>query len=156
MTWKWAKGIEALTQGSFGDPVNGTTGYRICLYDEISGTPTHLMGLSVAPGGTCATMPCWKPLADKGWLYKYAATNPYGVSKLTVKGGLAGKPVVKLLARSVQLAVPTPFSASQLFAENDEVIVQLSRDDASACWESRFAVSGTKANTVLSFKARAP
>lgn len=102
--WKWRKGFATLTQASFGNPVSGGTGYRLCVYDTNFGPPTFAIGALVAAGGSCGGNPCWKPLSDKGWKYVNSATNAHRSKKIVLKGGDPGTPKVILKGLGTNLA----------------------------------------------------
>src|SRR5262249_41009412 len=57
LAWTWSRGTVAT--GGFGDPVNGATGYVLCVYDAVGGTPALRARGWVAAGGTCGTRACW-------------------------------------------------------------------------------------------------
>ena len=82
-----------LVQGDFGDPLNGGTSYQLCVYDQTGGSPTLKMGATVAPGAP------WRALGSSGWDYKNKTGNADGITKLSLKGGAAGKS--KLQAKGV-------------------------------------------------------
>ena len=95
----------AVTQGQFGDPVNGTTAYAVCVYDAAN----NLKGeYSLArPGATCGDKPCWKALSDKGYLYKDKYTTADGILLAKLQGGDAGKGQVKIKGKNSTGKLPT-------------------------------------------------
>ncbi len=95
----------AVTQGQFGDPVNGSTAYAVCLYDAAN----QLRGeYSLAQAGaTCGNKPCWKALSDKGYIYKDKDTTAYGILLAKLKGGDAGKGQVKIKGKNSSGNLPT-------------------------------------------------
>jgi len=110
----------------------------------------------IAAGGTCGTKPCWKALRNKGWAYKNAPRNADGLTKLQLKGGLAGKPQVQVQGKGASLSLPTPVSSTKVLNQDPAVIVQLQRTDAPGCWSSTFDGSSTKNNDGVQFKAVTP
>lgn len=154
--WKWSKGTAALDQASFGDPLNGTTSYRLCVYDQSAGLPALKMEAVVDPGGTCLTKPCWRAVSDKGWKYTSRDGNGYGINKVLVKGGAAGRPSVQVAGKAGNLPVPAPFSVSEYFDQDTQLIVQLHSSSPASCWESSYGIANTTANDGSSFKAKTP
>jgi hypothetical protein len=127
--------VPVVAQGDFGDPVDGSTVYSLCLYDD---TATLAAALEVARAGQdCGTppRPCWQAISTKGYKYKDKDASAAGVAKIVAKGGdpLTGKVVVKAAnnAAKGQTSLPTGI-APQL--ENDtQATVQLVTSDA-ACF----------------------
>jgi hypothetical protein len=78
------------------------------------------------------------------------------MSKATLKGGVAGKPQVKVRAQGASLQFPATISGTQFFEQDPSVIVQLHSSDPVHCWSSSFAPSSTKKNDGMQFKATAP
>jgi hypothetical protein len=97
--------------------VNGTT-YTLCVYDETAGSAVFKMGAAVAPGGMCGTKTCWKAIRDRGWGYTNRDGNDYGISKMTLKGGDAGKPQALVKAKGASLPLPAPRSATEFFDQD--------------------------------------
>ena len=155
-SWKWSKGTVHLVQAAFGDPVNGTTTYTLCVYDQTGRTHVFKMGASVVPGGMCGTKPCWKAVSDKGWGYKNTNGNADGVSKVQLKGGAAGKPQVQVQGKGATLPLPAPTSGIEFFDQDPAVIVQLHSSSPANCWSSTFGGQSTKKNDGGQFKATTP
>lgn len=97
---KFVKG-PAITQADLGDPTGADlTGYALCLYDEIG---TRVASLAVSRANEiCGVQfaqfpkPCWRslggsPPSGKGFAYKDVFAESAGISKITLKGGQAGK-----------------------------------------------------------------
>ena len=99
----------ALTQGQFGDPVNGTTAYAVCVYDAAN----QLKGeYSLArPGATCGDKPCWKAVSDKGYAYKDKDATADGIVQAKLSGGDAGKGTVKIQGKNSSGNLPTGVAA---------------------------------------------
>jgi hypothetical protein len=153
--WKWMGGTTQLTQADFGDPLNGSTTYSLCVYDENGGVPQFKMGLVVAAGGTCSGLPCWKSAGSKGWSYKNTLSNWDGVTQIKALGGAAGKPKVKVAGRGASLPLPPPVSFGvQYFEKDPAVIVQLHSSSPANCWSSTFSTASK--NDGGSFKAKTP
>ena len=82
----------------FGDPIGGSTGYAVCLYDEANALRASL--LVDRPGAMCGTKPCWKLVGGPGYKYTDRALVSDGVLQLFMKSGLAGKPKMILKAKN--------------------------------------------------------
>ncbi len=157
LTWKWTKGIDALTQSAFGDPVGGSTNYHVCLYDYVAGAPNTKLTASINAAGICnGDDPCWKTVKNTGWSYKNKVGNTNGIKKVVLKGGEAGKPVVQVQAKGSSVPLPAAISTSAYFSQDTSVVVQLHRSDDATCWSSTFAVPNTKKNDGEQFRATAP
>jgi hypothetical protein len=153
LKWKWQKGIAALTQASFGDPVNGNSSYTACLYDQTGGAPMLKMGVTIAGGGVCGDRPCWKKVGSSGWVYK---DQTGGVTKLLLLGGAAGTPSVQLRSKGTGLPLPAPLNGSTYFDQDTEVILQLHSSNPVDCWSSSFVAVNTSKNDGSQFKAKSP
>ena len=139
--WKWAKG-PTVTAGDLGDPVAGSSGYVLCIFDQ-DGAALSFQA-DIAPGGTCGSAPCWRP-AKTGFKFSDKSAAQDGVSGVQVFAGDLGK--AKLQVSGKGAAVPAtnlPYTPT--------VIVELHRTDAPICWSSEFASHVLKTSN-LSFKA---
>ena len=132
LKWKWAKG-GAVGLGDFGDPVNGSTTYALCLWDRDAGTPELVRSIVLPPGGTCAGKPCWRGNA-KGFLFSDKALAT-GVKQLKLRAGAAGKGQVQLQAKGVGIET---IGAALPFAQSPAVTIQLV-NDLGQCWSSDFS-----------------
>jgi hypothetical protein len=113
------------------------------------------VSLELAAGGTCAGRPCWKPLggtSPSGFSFSDATGAQQGMQKLKVKGGKLGRDKLLAKAGGAALVLPAP-SGSQLFAQDDDVTVQLVTD-AGSCWESVFPPSAAVVNRSDLYKAK--
>jgi hypothetical protein len=146
LVWKWLKG-PALIQNNFGDPVAGSTGFRLCLYDS-----TGLVSqLNVAAGGLCGGNPCWKALGTKGYKFKDAALASDGLLTIILKGGAAGKSKAIVKAKDGNLPVP-----GLALDASTAVTVQLLRNDAaSPCWEGVYPGPAV-VNSTTKYKDKVP
>ncbi len=154
--WIWTKGVLPLALGDLGDPVNGSTSYRLCVYDQTGGLPVFKMGAMVGPGGPCGDSQCWRALGSTGVGYKNKAGDADGITKLWLKSGAAGKSKVQLRGGGAFLPLPTPMSETEFFDQDAAVIVQLSASSPANCWSSTFDGSSTKRNDSAQFKAVTP
>ncbi len=141
LIWKWLKG-PALNQSDFGNPVNGSTSYSLCLY---AGTTAAAMEINV-PG-----VDDWQTLGSSG--YKYSATpdnSNDGTFKLLLKGGDPGKSKVLLKGKTALVPVPTlPLNSP------GGITVQLIRSDGPECWEANYLAASIDESTT-GLKASAP
>jgi hypothetical protein len=155
LQWRWSEGASAMMQSDFGNPLT-TTAYTLCLYDEAGGSAVFKTGATIPAAGTCGTKPCWRAQSTTGWTYRDPAARNDGIKTVTLKGGIAGKPLIKITGAGANLLQPSAFSGSEFFDEDPAVIVQLLRSDEETCWSSTFNVSGTKRNDAAEFKAVGP
>jgi hypothetical protein len=155
LRWRWRKGASMMVQSDFGNPTT-TTGYTLCLYDEIGGMATFKTGATIPAAATCGSKSCWRALSTTGWSYRDMAGGNDGIKSVVMKGGMAGKPLIKIAGAGANLLLPSDFSANQLFDQDTQVIVQLFRSDDETCWGSTFDISGTKRNDAVEFKAVTP
>lgn len=147
LIWKWLKG-PALTQDDFGNPVTGSTGLRLCLYDSAG----QVAQLNATAGGICAGNPCWKALGTAGYKFKDTARTSDGLLTIVVKAGSsAGKSKIVVKAKDGNLpALGLPLDTSTA------VTVQLHRSDAATpCWEAVYPGAAV-ANDPAQFKAKFP
>ena len=134
----------------------GTTVYALCVYDQTANSSVLKMATAVGPGGICGSQPCWKALSDKGWVYKSKLGNGYGITKMRVKAGAAGKPQIQMRAKGSSLPMPAPVSGTNFFDQDPAVIVQLHSSNPANCWSSTFDDQSTKKNDGVQFKAVTP
>ena len=133
--WKLAldKFVSPVAQNQFGDPVTGSTVYRVCLYNDAS---TLVGTLEVNRAGQdCGTpsKPCWKAASTKGYKYKDKSAAADGMLGITGTGGAAlkGKLSVKAANKAAagHTSLPTGIAAQLL---NDAAAtVQVVTSDAS-------------------------
>ena len=85
----------SLSQGDFGDPINGQTSYNLCLFDD-QDEGVGVLHVNRA-GELCAGKDCWKDIG-LGWQYKDKLARSNGVTKLQMKGGPVGRGSIQLKA----------------------------------------------------------
>jgi hypothetical protein len=137
LRWKWLGGSTAVALPAFGDPVNGSTAYHLCLYDTGVGAPSLAFSATVPAGGTCGTRPCWKQIRNR-FSYTNAAATPDGVRQLSLQAtGTTGASIM-VAGRGSNLHTPVSADGVYLLREFPEVIVQLQRSDSLSCWEAVF------------------
>jgi cysteine-rich repeat protein len=135
LLWKWIKG-GALAQEEFADPT-GSDGYALCIY---AGTGQALIADAALPAGMG-----WSAIGDKG--YKFKGSSPDGLALAVLKGGDADKS--KALAKGKGATLPDPVLPLAY-----PVTVQLKKDGAPLCLESRFTAEHEKRNDAKQFKAK--
>jgi hypothetical protein len=118
-----------LTPIEFGDPVAGTTGYNVCVYD--AGDELRAQYTLDRPGEICSTgKPCWTTISDKGYKFKDKAAAADGVRKAMVRGGARSKGKVVVVGRNrgtmptgVAEALANQTSATVQFVASDGICV---------------------------------
>ena len=138
--WKFTKG-DATTVADFGDPVNGSTSYDLCVYDETAGVPSLILQASIPAGGLCKGKPCWKGAgaANKnGFRYSDKLTSNGGIQKITLKPGIDGKAKVQVKGKGANVA-PPPLP----LAQDTSVTVQL-KNSAGVCWGTSYDAPADK------------
>lgn len=123
VAWRWGKG--AVTASDLGDPT-GTTGYALCVYDQV---PAHTITLALPGGGSCGSKPCWKAA---GSAFKYADKTAAadGIYTATFKTAAAPKGGLRLKAKGPILRLPR-------MPPTGTVTVQL-KSTAGGCWQGSF------------------
>jgi alkylhydroperoxidase family enzyme len=139
-----------VTRATFGDPVAGTTAYRLCIYDAAQNPVADLV--VDRAGADCGSKACWKQHGATGYRYADRAAGADGVTKLRLTAGDAGSGKIRLKARNKeakqQTALPTGVAAA--LASSSSVTVQLVADDA-ACFGA--TLSKVKRATDTTFRA---
>jgi hypothetical protein len=81
--------VSDLPLGFFGDPVAGTTGYAVCIYNEAN---TRVATLRVnRPQQQCGTRPCWKIAGGTSYKYTDKLLASDGMLTLQMKAGAPSK-----------------------------------------------------------------
>jgi hypothetical protein len=145
LAWRWLSGNAPL--GEFGDPTT-VTSYGLCVYAGIAGGPALAVDVGVRAAGECRSSPCWSRLGVatvRGYRFSDPSGTQHGMEKLLLNGGRPGRDSLIASAGGRSLVLPPPFSASGLFAQQENVIVQLVTD-ADSCWESIFRPSDVLLN----------
>lgn len=135
--WRWINGSAALSD--FGDPVNGGTNYRLCVYDD----GVLRMSPAVAAGGTCATQACWDMMGTVGLRYHNNPGNADGLTQVRLKAGVGS---AKAMVKGKGAALTMPFPVTQRSA----LTVQLVKNAGTApeCWETTFLPPATVSDPV--------
>lgn len=146
--WKWLDG-PAAAQSSFGSPTT-TTAYRFCVYTGLSSQLT--MRAEIPPAGVCGGTPCWKPIDARGYKRVDIASATAGISKVSLQGHLTrdrSAIVVRGIGTLLDIRDDTlPMNTAA------NLVVQMSTDDATPCWQSMFSATDTKTNSESLYRAR--
>lgn len=121
----FSKLVPAVTQSQFGNPVNGSTAYRVCVYDaanQLQATYTVARA-----GQTCGDKPCWATVSDKGYKYKDKAATADGVIMMKLGGGDPGKGKLKIKGKGSNL----PSGIAAALQNQTSATVQVLSSDAS-------------------------
>lgn len=154
LSWQWTGGSTALEQADFGDPINGSTAYTLCLYDQSGAAPVYESGATIPPGTCGSAGTCWRSAAGgAGWSYKEKLGHRDGITKIDLRGGIAGRPRVLVQGAGVSLQMPQPFSGTEFFDQDPAVIVQLHASSPASCWSSTFDVADVTRNSATQFSA---
>jgi len=147
LAWTWAKGAATLLT-DFGDPVNGSTAYTLCVYAALGGVPELVVPATVPAGRLCVGTPCWRA-TKTGFLFKDKDLKYGGIAQITLKAGVAGKASVVVKAKGANVPVPAP-TAAGLLAQDPTVVVQL-KNSEGVCWAASYSAPATK-NDATQFK----
>jgi hypothetical protein len=117
----------AVATSQFGDPVTGTTSYKVCIYDGAN----QLKGVYTVSraGDLCGRLSCWSTMSDKGYEYTDKSTAADGIFKMKLSGGHPGKGNVQVIGKSTASTLPTGIAAS--LQSQRGATVQLLTSDAS-------------------------
>jgi hypothetical protein len=139
MRWEWF-GATPMARSDFGDPVDGATGYQLCIYDTNDGPPTLAFSATIPAGGTCGRRTCWKQNRRR-LVYVDTAAARDGIRQITLTavGRSSRTASVVVSGNGPNLHLPAPPDGDSLLRESPQVIVQLQRSDQPACWEAVFA-----------------
>ena len=146
LTVKLGRLVNAIAASDFGNPLASGGDYRLCLYDTSGGATRLAAGLSVAAGGSCGTMSCWRALGDSGFLFRDRNGTRDGVRKLAMKGGSAGRGKILVAAKGATLPLPAGFAAAEYFELDPALTVQLSESLTGHCWQSTLEPAHVRRN----------
>jgi hypothetical protein len=123
--------VSSVPLSFFGDPVTGTTGYAVCIYNESQALVATLR--VDRPQQQCGTRPCWKIAGGTSYKYADKLLASYGMQTLQMKSGAAGTgkfaaKAKRNLAKSLGALLPTGV-APQLTG-NRHATVQLMSSNA--------------------------
>jgi len=138
----------AVLPTDFGNPVFGTTAYKICLYD---GTDQLAGEYTVDQAGAfCDGKSCWSS-KSKGYKYKDKALTADGMLKMVLFGGDPSKGKVVVVGKNKESTMPLG-TAAALQGETSATVQLLSSD--ASCFGGTLSTV-IKAESDL-FKAKAP
>jgi hypothetical protein len=124
---KLTKLQSVVTQSQFGNPVSGSTEYKICIYDaadQLKGSYTIARA-----GQMCGDGPCWSAISDKGYKYGDKSAAADGILKMKLIGGDTGKGKIKVIGKNTTGNLPTGVAA--LLQNQTGATVQVLTSDAS-------------------------
>jgi cysteine-rich repeat protein len=129
--WKWTQG-PAATMQDFGDPVDGSTFYKLCVYDEggPSGASRLILDGWIPPGGSCAGRDCWRRAGTSSFRYKDKTRSSDGMQTLMLKAKTDGSAKIVITGKGAGLAFAVPELGLAA-----PVTVQLQSTDGT-CWEA--------------------
>jgi hypothetical protein len=127
LRWQWSRGTAAAAD--FGDPVAGSTNYRLCAYDDNE----LFISAGIDAGGLCDGKSCWTA-SRSGFKFRSRNGNADGIAQ------------VRMVASDGRALIDVKGAGSvlgNLFPVTDAsgVTVQLVKDPASGpeCWSATFA-----------------
>ena len=145
LLWKWGKGA-VTSAGDLGDPVNGSTAYTLCMYDESGGASSLALRADAPAGGTCAGKPCWKSDGG-GYQYKDKDLTPGGLLRIKLRPGGPGQANLRVSGKGLNLGLPgLPLS------QDTRVTVQL-KNTNGVCWSASYGAPAIR-NDSEQFKDR--
>ncbi len=137
LRFKWTLG-DATSVAQLGDPTVDT-GYTLCVWDHVGGTPNLVMDMEAPPAGNCTGRPCWKPFAgDGGFRYRDVGRLPDGIVRLDIRSGPLGRPRVFVKAKGVMMPDPP-----MPFAQAPQITVQVI-NSLGNCWGVDFVSPASK------------
>lgn len=137
-TWSWLKGSS--TSAEFGDPVHGTSTYRVCLYDGATDLPTLQLEASAQAGGTCAGKPCWKQIGSatpRGFRYWDPNLASNGLASVLLRAGNPGHAKIIVRTKGASYSPTIPLN------QGTTMTVQLVRADGDLCWQGVYPAAPT-------------
>jgi hypothetical protein len=116
----------AVTPSQFGDPVTGSTSYKVCIYasNDLKGQYTVARA-----GDICGNRSCWSALSGKGYKYSDKSTAADGILKMKLSGGDAGKGKIKIIGKNNASTMPTGVAA--VLQNETNATVRVLTSDAS-------------------------
>jgi hypothetical protein len=142
LAWQWSKGA-ATDLFALGNPVTGTTIYRLCIYGSTGGAPALALRALIPAASMCGGGSCWRPSGTKGFDFSDSAGQADGIIRVVLRTGTNGTARVLLKGRGANLPAIVPANMTSLLAQNPIVTVQLVNSDGQ-CWESVYEARATK------------
>jgi hypothetical protein len=144
MKFKWTVG-DATTVAELGDPTVDTQ-YTVCVWDDVGGTPSLVMGMVAPPAGNCTGRPCWKPVnGATAFRYRDIGLLPDGIQQLDVRSGPLGK--TRVIVKAKGAVMPDP---PMPFMQQPKITVQVV-NNLGKCWGANYvnpALTNTSARLV--------
>lgn len=143
LAWNWRYG-ESTTNADLGHPAT-TSGYLLCLYDELGVVPGLLAEWEARAGAICNGAPCWTEAAGEV-RYKDTRRTQGAIKTLSARAGDGGTSKIRLSASGATLIpprLPLPVDPS--------VRMQLVNQETNVCWDATFATASRNDTTL--FKA---
>jgi len=149
--WKWP-GAGEISAASLAIP-SGTSGYEVCVYDQVSATPSLLVAARVGEDASCRGGSCWRALGDPpgsgGLRFRDRHFTPGGIVKMDLLPGEAGEAKIVVRGHGADLEVDGALPLSQSSALRAEV-----RAPNGSCWRSTFGAANATRNDAGLFKGR--
>ncbi|MEE8312065.1 MAG: FG-GAP repeat protein [Candidatus Binatia bacterium] len=145
--WRWKNG-EATTLADIGEaPSAGSTGYRVCVYDD-SESSQPLTDAALPAGGTCGAKPCWKA-AGGGYRFKDSSGRHSGIRRACLRSGTAGRSRTWIKANGSAFTSPGPPAHLPLTLQ-----LVVTDTTGTRCWQTVFSEAGK--NEPGRLRARGP
>jgi hypothetical protein len=147
----------SISQSDFGDPLTGSTKYKLCIYDDtatLAGTVVVDRGSATDCSGGATD--CWGAIGGapggKGYKFKDNDFASDGVQKILLKGGPSSAGKSKILLKGRSGTLPLPIAPS--LTTTTSVTMQFHGDDAAGlgCWEA--TLTDIKKQLSDNFKAK--
>jgi hypothetical protein len=122
--------LPAVDPNQFGDPVTGSTAYKVCIYDaadQLAGEYTLAQA-----GESCDGKPCWSAVSGKGYKYKDKSTTTDGFLKMNLFGGDPGKGKVLVGAKNKTSTLPLGIAAA--LQNQTSATVQVLTSSGASCF----------------------
>jgi 6-phosphogluconolactonase (cycloisomerase 2 family) len=138
LTFAWRRGA-ATTLADLGNPITGTTRYRLCVYDSVGDVTTLRTSAATASDASCSGIGgCWLAVR-RGLYYQDASGTPGVLASLALRPGEDGQAGVRARVAADGLVLPAlPFTppVSALVLNSD-----------GGCWGSTFGLENVRRNT---------
>jgi hypothetical protein len=142
--------LGSLALEDFGDPVDGSTGYGLCLYDA-GATLVARLRVARAQDHCRNSDPCWRRFT-KRYEYRDAAATADGVVKIIAQASDASRFVLRAGNKAAQGLDSMPTGLTAALAGEESVIAQMRTTD-DRCFGGHIAV---RRSSSRKFKATGP
>ena len=141
---RWVlKSGPALELADFGDPINGSTAYSLCLYDDGELKVASRVGPDAAR---------WQNSPD-AYRYKDLQGSSDGFKRFVLRSGPPGRSSIRGVLGGVLARIPNPKPGQPLLRARNKVVVQLQQSDG-ACYETEFLSSHARSLRIRSARLR--